>query len=505
MVDRINPLPAANAPGHTGPGWKRVWPAVLALAVGLVAINWQSFWIDETSTATVASQSTISEWWRFLSTKVFSDVQMPGYMFYIWVWGKIFGHSEWWLRASNLLWLVLGFLAVPPRQSYYLLLLAASPFLWYYTNEARPYAMQISATLVLLGSVWRWLELPDRNPDGRREKILAAGFCFGLVTLAGSSLLGMVWAGALLGATLRALGWQRALSLARRSLPLLVATGLALGALAGFYLWTVKQGHHATPGATGARNVIYIFYEQLGLAGLGPGRIDIHGAGLRAFWPFLAPLVIYALVITGVLYAGCRVVVREVPRRFWLGTTVALGAAAFALLAAGMVKHVSLLGRHFAPLFPCLLLPLAAGVKNLKEHGGLRRLLAAFFLVLCLASALSLRFCARHAKDDYRTAASIAIQANASGARVWWCANVTAGLYYGVPLSPSRSADAAPGQVWLAAIPLAAWVTNKPPPDLVLLSKPELHDPKGFVRAFLRENDYQQTRAFTAFTVWQRQ
>ena len=239
----MNPLPAANASRNTGLGWECLWPGVLALAVGSVAVSSQSFWIDETMTAKIASQATISEWWRSLSSSKFSDIQMPSYMFYVWAWAKIFGCSEWWLRASNVPWLVLGFLAIPRHQVYYLLALATSPFIWYYLDEARPYIMQISASLILLGSLWRWLELPDRNPDGRREKILAGCFCFGLVALSSSSLLGMIWAAAGLGATMATQPWQRALSLVRRNLPLLAVTGLALGVLALFFLWSAKQGY----------------------------------------------------------------------------------------------------------------------------------------------------------------------------------------------------------------------------------------------------------------------
>jgi len=241
------------------------------------------------------------------------------------------------------------------------------------------------------------------------------------------------------------------------------------------------------------------------LAGLGPGRIEIHGAGLKAFWPFLVPLLIYALVIAVVQVTGCRVVIQNAPRRIWLGATIALGGAAVLLLAAGVLQHVSLLGRHFAPLMPCLLLPLAAGLNRLAGRGGGGRFLIVSFLGLSLASALSLRFCARHAKDDYRDAASFAIRANAGGRRVWWCADGTAGFWYGVPLSEYQSPNVGPGRVWQVAKPLSAsWMTNKPPPDFVVLSKPELHDPDGLVRAFLLQNRYHPVQNFPAFTVWRK-
>ncbi len=501
----MNPTTAAKNTSITGLGWEWVIPAVLAILVGMAAITTQSFWMDETSTAMIAAQPTLAKWWQAMLKDGGSSTQMPFYMIHVWIWEKIFGHGEWWLRAANLPWLALGFLAIPRRQVYFSLALAISPFLWFYLNEARPYTMQISASLILLGALWRLLESPaGGNQNGKREKILAGCFCFGLVALAGSSMLCMIWAGGGLCAALALLGWQRGLQLARRCPPLIIATGLVLGSLALFYLWSVKHGTQATPGSTDVRSALFVGYELAGLAGLGPGRIDIHGAGLKAFWPFLAPLAVYALVIAAVLFAGCRFVLQKIPRRVWLGALVALGAAALCLLAAGVMKHVRVLGRHFAPLAPCVLLLVAAGLKNLNERGGWRRLLGASFLLLCLASALSLRFCERHAKDDYRTAAGIAIQANASGGRVWWCANYTTGSYYGVPLSLPYSTNAAPGQVWLAVDPPEARLANQPAPDVVLLSKPELHDHRGRVRVFLKQNHYQQTGAFPAFTLWRK-
>jgi hypothetical protein len=54
------------------------------------------------------------------------------------------------------------------------------------------------------------------------------------------------------------------------------------------------------------------------------------------------------------------------------------------------------------------------------------------------------------------------------------------------------------------ANPLEAWMTNKPAPDMVLFSKPELHDPQGFVGTFLQRNHYQQIKSLPAFTLWRK-
>src|SRR5262249_10573942 len=62
---------------------------------------------------------------------------------------------EWQLRAVNLLWAGLagtavGLIGRRLRQPGLLWLFLLHPFLWYYLNEARPYALQIFASAWLL-------------------------------------------------------------------------------------------------------------------------------------------------------------------------------------------------------------------------------------------------------------------------------------------------------------------------------------------------------------------
>src|SRR5208337_893874 len=121
--------------------------------------------MDECATAIIALQPSFGAWRHCLMLDTGSNNQMPFYMFYVWAWEKIFDDSEWALRAANLPWLALGFLAVPRRQGLFLFTLATSSFLWYYLNEFRPYAMQISATLLMLGSIWRLAEMPEKSEN----------------------------------------------------------------------------------------------------------------------------------------------------------------------------------------------------------------------------------------------------------------------------------------------------------------------------------------------------
>jgi uncharacterized membrane protein len=237
------------------------WPLLLAaLLLGGLAVSAESFWMDEASTATNASQPTLASWWHWLSTRAGSDTQMPFYMVYIWGWVKLFGCSEWGLRAANLPWLALGLLALPRRQAGFICALAASPFLWFYLNEARPYVMQISASLIVAGTLIRLSQGTNTIPAGanKAERRWVTFFCFGLVVLSGSSLLGMIWTAAALGALLLCLGWKQVWRLFRICWLPGSLTALLLVGLAGYYLWTLKNGNRAAQGTTGIRNILFI-------------------------------------------------------------------------------------------------------------------------------------------------------------------------------------------------------------------------------------------------------
>ena len=498
----MNPPPAATTPGNAGWDWERVFPAALAILIGVAAITAQSFWIDEAATGKIAVQSTLAGWWQAMLDDPGSTTHMPLYTIYTWSWEKIFGHNEWWLRLSNLPWLALGLLAIPRRQTAFLLLVGCSPFVWFYLNEFRPYVMQTSVSLLLLGVLWQLAGTSSKpGQPGMREWILMGFFCFGLVALSSSSLLGMIWAGAACATVLIVLGWPRSLRLARQNALVLAITSLALITLAGYYLWALKRGKGVTPGSNGIGNTLFAFYELFGFAGLGPGRTQIREIGLSSFRPFVIPLALQTVVTSFVFFAGCKRVMQQTPRRVWLGVAVTLGATVIFFLAAGELKHFRVLGRHFAPLAPVLVLLLAIGFRSLWSRAGWRRWLATFFVLFSLASAVSLRFAGRHAKDDYRTAAAIAITANANNEKVWWCADESTGLYYRVPLSP-REGLPAPGQVWLASHPPAQLLTNQPPPDLLILSKPYLHDNDGLMRSYLANHHYVMLQKLPAFTVW---
>ena len=472
-------------------------PVFIAIALGALVISTQSFWMDEAITGIMALQPTPAAWWNAMRLCPDANQQMPGYMAYMWVWAKIFGGSEWFFRAANLPWLALGLLAIPRRQTLFKAIFLASPFIWFYLDQARPYAMQFSAGLLLFGCAGR---LQSAVPAD--EKKLAAAYAFGLVLLAGSTILGMIWAGAYLAATILFWGHEKSVRLLRENRSTALGAGIFLAAFASYYLWRVLCGNRCAQRETGADTAAFVIYELLGFTGLGPGQVAYRSQGLRAFLPFVPWLALYAVTTATVIWFGAKKMLQALPRRVWLGVMIAFAAVVLILIPVAVLNHVRLMGRYFAPLVPLLLLLLATGFGELWLRGKIWRILAVVFISLQLASAVSLRFCDRHAKEDYREAAAAARKALALGQRVWWCADVNGGAIYQVPLTPIGSLPVT-NQAWLAFVFPEAVITNQPLPDLVVLSRPLNYDPNGYVRAMLDRQHYQVSSTLQAFTLWQ--
>jgi hypothetical protein len=500
-----------------------LYATAVAVAVCLIAISAKSLWIDEALTAVVAIQPTLHGWWQALVQEKTSDLQMPLYMLYMWGYEKLFGAGEWALRLANLPWYVVGAVSFmcavwrfkPTRTAFLLsFLVLFSPFAWYYLDEARPYAMQIGASLLIAAALMRIRHAPNAH----------AGSCFvlGVLILCGSSLLGMIWAAASLAIffllqmerrapTLRDPNpgnprrWNSALLL---SVCLLVLFGL-------YYLWTVKLGARAATGRTGPSSILFCAYELFGFGGLGPGRLQIRSDGFAAFRGHSAAVVLYGLlllVVFGAAVLSRRAIPTPVLSRTERQTTLLIllccAIPVVFILAAGLFLHFRVLGRHFAPILPALVLIMGSGLNGLLSARRLwPRVLAALFYCFTICSCVSLRFAPRHDKDDYRSAAEFARTALKEGRSVWWNAAKEGAQYYHLSFSSSSSSStpAQPGFVALVlANPPTGSLDSLVVPHIILTSKPDLYDNAGTLQKYIREHGFQPVRHFTAFTVWQR-
>jgi hypothetical protein len=483
------------------------WAVIAAVvSVSLVAISGRSLWIDEAATAIQAIQPTLKAWWQLLLQEKTAHLQMPLYMLYIWGYEKLFGCGEWTLRLANLPWFgagsvafVLGYPAAERRRLIAALLMLTCPFAWYYLDEARPYAMQLGASLLVLAALRRLAGDAGAVPGQKAGCLL---LFLGIVALSGSSLLGMVWAGSACAALAVVVSMPRLLSLLQSNRIACLTGGALLLLLAGYYVWTLKIGARAAaPTTSSLGSVLFIGYDILGFVGLGPGRLELRSVGpiaLRSYWVWLA---LYAVASLSVLGAALWHALRPRNRQFPM-LALCAGIPAVLIIGAGWAVHFRALGRHFAPLVAVLLLLFTDGLSVLWARPGLRsRGLVVLFCILSLVSCLSVRFAARHERDNYRAAASLAKAALRKGQSVWWNASTEGARYYAVPLVRSSASS---GEALLVANVSRESLSALPPPELIITSKPDIYDGLMAIAEYIHEGGYREVGRLQAFVIWER-
>jgi len=477
------------------------------LFVCALGISHQSLWIDEAYTALKAQQTTLPNWWHEMRRTDGSDMQMPLYM--IWIWGceKFFGSSEIALRTVNLFWVLPGLIALwlalaRQRQLQLAVFLVAicNPFVWYYLNEARPYAMQMGASLFLAAALCGSIENTISATSG--ESIWVWGFVVSVVALSGASMLGMIWAAAAIVAVIFLSPKERLLKLGRDYFFAWFIAIVLLASLGFYYLWTLKAGARASDVAsTDWKNVAFIGYELLGFAGLGPGRLEIRDGGLQVFKVYAPELTMFAMVVLALIFFAIRNLQQNCPRKKLLGLAVIVMTPAIFILAAGFALHFRVLGRHFAPLLAAMVFLLGVGVSAAWRRDAAGKILVVGFFILCIASGLSLRFATRHAKDDYRSATALARIALTDGKIVWWSADANAATYYQLSVTTNSTGV---GNAFSMVNPSDDFLGTIVPADMVLVSRPDIYDPRGTLAIFLGRNNYKKVAILPAFVVWKK-
>jgi hypothetical protein len=500
--------------------------ALIQIAVILVAASNESLWIDEFWTAHFSAMESFKAFYELLLVP--SGSQTPLHFLHFYLWGLLNPQGEYFLRLANLPLFVAGQLAIflalqdyPKKFGYLFLALSAlHPLVWQYANEARPYIMMYAGSQMLLSYV---LNLHARSASGRTaQPLFVMFFVLGGVLLFGASMLGVFWVFAavvyVLLHHLRHSTWRELL---RGANPLLLAFFLASTALLTvYYLSSLLKGAGASRLASSTpSSVLFAIYELLGLAGIGPGRLELRTSGLAA----LGSHGIGLLAAGGVFVTALAVGLKEARARLGARELLLVGALGvlpvFIVILSGFAMHWRVLGRHLIAALPLLNLVLALGLSKLLRADGSRGqpwrwFLAVAALLFLIYSSWNLRFAQQHRKDDYRAAAALAQGAIAQGQRVWWAADVIGASYYRLPgefdvmgeltsLQKPLACNDLPGVQPVANASVQCLQTMTAP-DLVVLSKPETFDITGDIARYLKSEGYVAVQSLPAFTIWRR-
>jgi hypothetical protein len=350
--------------------------------------------------------------------------------------------------------------------------------------------MELSGAVVVCSALFAALDQPEEPLPGSWWWWLGGG----LFILCGASVIGVPWGGLICLLLITVPGVRR--SLGRAVVPAVVFVPL-FTLLAVYLAWTFKEGVRNANLPMTFPSMLSVFYELFGFMGLGPGRSDLRLNSVSATRPFLAPLALLGVPLAFGLVLAAR-------KRFLLtrdrliSILILTGIPVVLIFAMGFQRHARMLARHFTPLFPFILLAQACAILLLWKSGRPLGRIAAGLIVIALAcSSVELRFAPRHARDDYRSAASAAREALAQGKTVWWMAEPAGAKYYQLPVRDSEG----PGFA-LFGYGLPAHFGSMP--DDILLSKPDLYDPTGSLSAFITSHHYFPAARWQNFTLWEK-
>jgi hypothetical protein len=472
-----------------------------ALLVACLTVTTQSLWIDEAQTYLYASQPSFSAWIHQLGSSPKSEAQMPLGMAVAFISGKCFGTSELGLRVINVLWTTLAALAVfliarRTREPGFFWVFILSPFLWYYTGEARPYALLICAGAWLLYGWMRWVE--EETPTGRTMMIFGAAALIGFATHA---LFGFVLLG--FGIAMLPDVWKKRRNFTKRTLWPLSLIFLLLVATASYYAWTVHRGSAgARLWTVGIQNVGFCLYEMLGFSGLGLPRHELRELGrdpralLRAFGGVALLAMSLLAVAYFIAFAGSWRARREqITRTAWLAALVGF----IALCLTAKAAHFPFWGRHCAAFLPLVLFASWRGVLRIPSFW-LRRAVCFLLLGLLAISALRQRLDEQFRRDDYRLAARVARTALEKGLNVWWSADGDLATYYGLPISDPPTSQSGHAPVLFFAP--KELLERLPEPHLVVQSKPDIFDSAATVTGYIERAKMKRAGRIPGFVFW---
>ncbi len=345
-----------------------LWLLGIIVAVGALVrfstLDAQSFWYDEAFTRAIVAHGLP----HVFSTVARTESTPPLYYLLLWFWARVFGLSEVGLRSLSAL---IGTLTIPVMWKLggrlisgrvglaASALAAVSPLLFWYSQEARAYALLVLLSALTLLTMLRALE----RPDPRRLLEWSVTAALALCTHYFAAFL-LIPEAAWLGVALHRRGALRPAVVAAGTIPA-VAMGAAL-----IPLLRHQNDGRASSLVAGGGSVPYRVGQLV--------RQDLVGFGQPAKKLVVGAAVLLALVAGAILVVGRR---RAAWERVILPAVLAGGGVALALvISVATTDYFET--RNLLATWPGLALVMAAGFGSVWRG----RLATAALVLLCALS-----------------------------------------------------------------------------------------------------------------------
>ena len=414
---------------------------IIFSVISLVPISNYSLWIDESTTAFFASQTRFEDLNQELFKARTSEVQMPGYIYYMWVWEKIFGHKEFMLRLSNIpfiiiLLILIAFAPLSDRMKILLgFFISLSPFLWYNLNEARS-----TIPVFALGgtSIISLIYYFSGNRSLQKKGVwiltlsLIAGVSLNMLFLLFIPSIALLFLISSINNkyNFRTLikDWWLGVSV----------MAVMIGALLVYYLWTLSLGAGGVKEAPSLSNTAFVLYEFLGFSGVGPPRSLLRESrSIELLKPFIPLMVLYLSAyilmfsfIVGRLWRENKT--RQIILNPYLITFI-FGILIFTFICS--LSQFRFWGRHASFLYPLMIFYFAQMIDNSWSTKSLKfRLILPIIplFLLTFISDFNIRFVADYQKENNKEAALKAIALTDKHGIIIWNSHDYLAAYYGL-------------------------------------------------------------------------
>lgn len=414
---------------------------ILSIVVLSLSVNDWSFWLDEAITAEMYSVDTFSELLDQFGIYMGSEVQMPGWIAFMWAWCKLFGSSEYALRSANFLFmglLLMYFLCILMRRELAgrerkvlwiaIVLSVINPFVLYNMNEARCNIPMFAISFINVLSLWQFMKYGKRIDFLICVCCLVVGYVFNM--LYGFLYVAMA-AYILYDKSRRHMHW---VNLCKGNAVVVTIAVLLFVTVTVYYLITVfgenKGGQIERPGIG---NIGYVMYEFAGFGGLGPNKntlreSDDKVALLLSCLPYIIPLVLCYLALF----------VHSL-KKYWQDKKIdgfffafIVGFAVFFI--AAFVIQFRFWGRHLFFLYPYWLLFMACCICHFTNGSKrmVRVAVLSLFAVLIAISSYRMMFANDYKKENVKMIVDECRRLRLPGEWVYWTESKSTALYYGL-------------------------------------------------------------------------
>lgn len=405
---------------------------ILSIICFISVTSW-SLWVDEAITAEMYSVGRFSELINQFQIRQGSEVQMPGWIVFMWGWCNFFGTSEYALRASNWIFigafLLYGYRLVTNNKitvkeriilQIILCLSICNPFVLYNMNEARCNIPIFAFSFITILSLCYFLKTGNKYDWYICLISFTLGYSFNmLVGFLIFPLLFIIW---------KKNKWKHLFKQNKKSLLVLI---IPCAFLTFYYLTTIflnnKGGQIETPGVG---NIGYTLYEFLGFGGLGPSKNVMRESDDKKILLLQYILYIFPFILC---YAIIFISAFRQKKKEWILNvfliSFILGLFVFCIIA--YIIQFRFWGRHLIFIYPLWLIFMGYTLYLFnRNRSKLYKIILYVYLSFIVFSSYNILFSSIYKKEDIKGIVEKCKELRLPGEVVYWSEDKDTSVYY---------------------------------------------------------------------------